>query len=183
MQTVRCGLFVLTFHCALTSTHFSCSPTVGHFSRLELAPMSSVDDLPNATYAENARRRARLWWMFSVLPSPFFLYRANMGASAASLFCERPGASGCWHSVRIAAPCLLRVCTANPMFPGCGSQRLFATWREDNKLLREIPFWRYKDAIVGASVTSRSSTCLIRETVESQKDAGVCPYGHHLYHR
>ena len=36
-------------------------------------------------------------------------------------------------------------------FPGCGFHKLFAKWREDNKLLREMPFLRYKEAIVGLS--------------------------------
>ena len=36
-------------------------------------------------------------------------------------------------------------------FPGCGFHKLFAKWREDNKLLREMPFLRYKEAIVGPS--------------------------------
>ncbi len=33
-------------------------------------------------------------------------------------------------------------------FPGCGFQNQFAKWRDDNKLLRDMPFKRFKDAAV-----------------------------------
>lgn len=42
-------------------------------------------------------------------------------------------------------------------FPGCGFQKLFAKWRKDNQLLRDVPFLRYKDAVVGSSATPHPS--------------------------
>ena len=36
-------------------------------------------------------------------------------------------------------------------FPGCGFHKLFAKWREDNELLRDMLLLRYKEAIVGSS--------------------------------
>ncbi|KAI0690875.1 cytochrome P450, partial [Cerioporus squamosus] len=46
--------------------------------------------------------------------------------------------------------------------PGCGFHKLFARWRKDNKLLRDMPFRRYEEAVVGASGTEPPSTQLIR---------------------
>ncbi|TFK83976.1 CyP450 monooxygenase [Polyporus arcularius HHB13444] len=51
-------------------------------------------------------------------------------------------------------------------FPGCGFQRLFAKWSEDNKLLRDMPFRRYKDAVN----RNKTPACILTDIVSTAED-------------
>ncbi|KAI0690874.1 cytochrome P450 [Cerioporus squamosus] len=51
-------------------------------------------------------------------------------------------------------------------FPGCGFHRLFTKWREDNKLFRNMPFKRYKDAVNH----NRKPECILAEVVAGADD-------------
>ncbi|RPD57200.1 CyP450 monooxygenase [Lentinus tigrinus ALCF2SS1-7] len=53
-------------------------------------------------------------------------------------------------------------------FPGCGFHKLFAKWRKDNKLLREMPFMRYKDAVS----RDKAPACILSEVVSSADENG-----------
>lgn len=56
-------------------------------------------------------------------------------------------------------------------FPGCGFQNQFAKWRDDNKLLRDMPFKRFKDAVVSLVAMLLASTRLITNLAEPQGGA------------
>ncbi|KAI0691793.1 CyP450 monooxygenase [Cerioporus squamosus] len=51
-------------------------------------------------------------------------------------------------------------------FPGCGFHKLFARWREDNKLLRDMPFRRYEEAVN----RNKTPACILTDIISSADD-------------